>query len=229
MRADSRTNSSRAALAAASSCAVPRATSSMRATVSSACWICSRPCVSRAICASMFHTISFRRVASTTARSTVCFWVSSALALCDTCSASALSAASFSSVFSLSSCSRVNDCSFSCTPCTAWVAAAEWSRASRAPSRMPCSSWLSCDSDRRRPSSSPFSAATAPADCPTSAVAWRKRARCSSNFAVSSRNAATVAWASRARAFSSSTACRHCASAPSGAVSASDDCLASAT
>ena len=142
----------------------------MRATVSSARATCLLPSFSLAICTSIAHTISLRRLASTTARSTACFCASSALAFCETCSARALSEARRSSVFLLSSCSCTSGPSFFSISLTASVAAAESSFASREVSRMRWNSLVSCAPMERIASSSPLSVPTFSTDLTTSAV-----------------------------------------------------------
>ena len=69
----------------------PAASFSMRPIVSSAFAACFMPSLSLPICTSIAQTISLTRLAWTTACSTACCWLSSALALCETCSASAFS------------------------------------------------------------------------------------------------------------------------------------------
>ena len=64
---------------------------------------------------------------------------------------------------------------------------------------------------------------------PTSAVAWRSRSRSASNFSPSRSSSSSVACASREREPISSAAWRICCRLPSGAVIASEVCLASAT
>ena len=115
---------------------VSAASFSMRARFSSVRAICLLPSFSLAICESIDQTSSFSRLASTTAWSIVCFWLSSAFALCVTCSASALSDVRRSSVFLLSSCSCASGPMRFSTSFTASIAAPLSSRASRDISRM---------------------------------------------------------------------------------------------
>ena len=80
IRAVSLLKRSRTFVAASSLALVSSTTFSIRSTVSSPRAASFMPSFSLPIWTSMFQTISFRRFASTTARSIECFWPSSALA-----------------------------------------------------------------------------------------------------------------------------------------------------
>ena len=108
----------------------------MRPIVSSALADCFRPSLTFAICASIAHTISLTRLAWTTACSTACCWLSSALAFRVTCSASAFSDARRSAVLWLSSWSWLSGSSFFSMSFTVESAASVSSRASRDVSRI---------------------------------------------------------------------------------------------
>ncbi len=92
----------------------------------------------------MCQTISLRRLASTTACSTVCFWFSSALTFWPTCSASAFNVARRSSVVRVNSWSLDSAPSFFSTSLTFSVTASASSRVSRVDSRIFAFSCANC-------------------------------------------------------------------------------------
>ena len=171
---------------------------SSRASVSSAVAARRIPSLNLAICCSIDQTISCTRLDWTRACSTVCCWLSIALALSETRSARALSATRRSSVSCPSAWSCASGPSFFSASLIAATAADESSRAVREVSPIRAHSSVSPLVIPRSCSSSWSSAPARSTDCSSSACVERSWPRSSSNAVCSSLRAPRLACACRA-------------------------------
>ena len=191
---------------------------------------CRAPSFSLLICTSMAQIISFRRFDSTTACSTVCFWLSSALIFWLTCSASALSAAMRSSVVLLISWSCASGPSFFSTSFTISTVVFASSWVSRDTSRSRVTSCVSCVGQHAELLELPLERRRSARSTRLTAVcACRSCSRSSSSAACSFLSASRLARVCSACDDRLCIACFCFWSSPSGAVSLTVSCSACAT